>query len=54
MTTPLVPSLVTGGGGGVLQNERGRGACEVLSLKGGAGKVLAMLKGGHRHFWGSF
>ena len=35
----------------------GRGALEVLPLRngrGGAGKVLAMLKGGHNKFWGSF
>ena len=31
------------------------GACEVLPLrKGGAEKVLAILKGGHKKFWGSF
>ena len=30
-------------------------ACEVLPLrKGGAEKVLAMLKGDHKKFWGSF
>ena len=30
-------------------------AREVLPLrKGGAEKVLAMLKGGHKKFWGSF
>ena len=41
-------SLFTGRGG--LQNGRGR-ACEVLPLrKGGAEKVLAMLKGGHIKF----
>ena len=41
----------TGGGGG--------GAREVSHLRkkgggGGAEKVLAMLKGGHKKFWGSF
>ena len=32
------------------------GACDVLPLRkgGGAEKVLAMLKGGHKTFWGSF
>ena len=41
-------------GRGRLQN--GRGAREVLPLRkvGGAEKVLAMLKGGHKKFWGSF
>ena len=33
----------------------GGGACGVLSLrKEVLGKVLAMLKGGHSKFWGSF
>ena len=33
----------------------GGGAREVSPLrKGGAEKVLAMLKGGHNKFWGSF
>ena len=50
-------SLITGRGGGV-QNRR-VGACEVLPLrKGGGGgvaeNVLAMLKRGHKMFWGSF
>ena len=41
-------SLITGTGGG-------GGACEVLPhTKRGAEKVLAMLKGGHKKFWGSF
>ena len=48
---PATPTkgLVTnyGEGGGLLN---GRGACEVLPLR----KVLAMLKGGHNKFWGSF
>ena len=45
-------SLITGRGGG-LQN--GRGAREVLPVrKEGAEKVLSMLKGGHKKFWGSF
>ena len=37
--------------------KREGGGCEVLPLrleKGGAEKVLAMLKGGHKTFWGSF
>ena len=47
--------LVTNYGEGGLQNGRG-GAREVLPLhKGGAEeKVLAMLKGGHKKFWGRF
>ena len=46
-------SLITGRGG--LLNGRGGMACEDLPLwKGGAEKVLAMLKGGHKKFWGSF
>ena len=33
----------------------GGGACEVFPLrKGRLTKVLAMLKGGHKKFWGSF
>ena len=45
--------LTNYGEGGGLQN--GRGAREVLPLrKGWAEKVLAMLKGGHNKFWGSF
>ena len=34
----------------------GGGACEVLTLRkrGGAEKVLVMLKRGHKTFWGSF
>ena len=42
------------GRGGGLQS--GREACEFLTLqKGGAGKVLAMPKGGgHNKFWGCF
>ena len=44
--------LVTNYGEGGLQNG---GACEVLPLrKGGTQKVLAMLKGVHKRFWGSF
>ena len=48
-------SLITGGGGG-LQNGRGGGrSCEVLPLrKGDADKPIAMLKEGHKRFWGSF
>ena len=42
-----------GRGGGYKMG--GGGACEVLPLrKGRAEKVLAMLKGGHKQFWGSF
>ena len=48
-------SLITEmGGGGGLQNEMGRGGSEVLPLQKGkgreAGKVLAMLKVGHKKF----
>ena len=44
-------SLITKGG---LQNGRG-GVREVLPLrKGRAEKVLAILKEGHKKFWGSF
>ena len=46
-------SLVTWKGGGGYKT--GGGACEVLPLrKRGVEKVLAMLKGGHNEFWGSF
>ena len=45
-------SLITGRGGAT---EREGGAREVLPLrKRGAEKVLAMLKGGHKRFWGSW
>ena len=45
-------SLITGRRGGYKTGGR---ACEVLPLrKGGTEKVLAMLKGGHKKFWGSF
>ena len=58
-TASKTKGLVTnyGEGGGGLQNGRGVGAREVLPLRrggGGAQKVLAMLKGGHKKFWGSF
>ena len=44
-------SLITGRGG----YQTGGGAREVLPLrKGEAEKVLAMLKGGHKKFWGRF
>ena len=44
-------SLITGRGG----YKTGGGAREVFPYeKGGAEKVLAMLKGGHKKFWGSF
>ena len=46
-------SLITGRGGGYKTG--GGGAREVLPLrKGGAEKVLAMLKVGYKKFWGSF
>ena len=45
-------SLITGRGG---YKTGGGVAREVLPLrKGGAETVLAMLKGGHNKFWGSF
>ena len=45
-------SLITGRGGAT---KREGGAHEVLPLrKRGAQKVLGMLKGGHKKFWGSF
>ena len=44
-------SLITGRGGG-LQN--GRGWHVKPYEKGGAEKVLAMLKGGYKKFWGRF
>ena len=44
-------SLITGRGG--LQNGRG-GHVKFYPYKTGAEKVLAMLKGGHNKFWGSF
>ena len=50
-------SLITGRGGG-LQHGRGRGHVKFYPDEkgggGGAEKVLAMLKGGHKKFWGSF
>ena len=47
-------SLITERGGGY-KTGGGGGACEVLpQRKGGAEKVLAMLKGRHKRFWGSF
>ena len=50
---PLLTGRWGGGGGGY--NMGGGGACEVLPLqKGGTETVLAMLKGGHNKFWGSF
>ena len=46
-------SLITGRGGGYKTG--GGGACEVLPLrKGVSERVLAMLKGGHKKFRGSF
>ena len=45
-------SLITGRGG--LQNGRGGHVKFYPYKKGGAQKVIAMLKGGHKKFWGSF
>ena len=37
-----------------MQNGRGGGSSEVLPLqKWGGGGVLAILKGGHKKFWGT-
>ena len=41
-------------GGGATKQGGGGGACEGLPLRKGTGKVLAMLKRGHKKFWGSF
>ena len=41
--------------GGATKREGGGGHVKFYPYeKGGAEKVLAMLKGGHRKFWGSF
>ena len=45
-------SLITGRGG--LQNARGGHVKFYPYEKGGAEKVLAILKGGHKKFWGRF
>ena len=46
-------SLITGRGG--LQNGRGGGHVKFFTpMNRGAEKVLAMLKGRHTKFWGSF
>ena len=45
-------SLITGRGG--LQNGRGGHVKFYPYEKGGAEKVLAILKGGHKKFWGRF
>ena len=46
--------LVTNYGEGGLQNGRGGHVKFYPYEKGGAETVLAMLKGGHKKFWGSF
>ena len=54
-TYGLVTNYGEGGGGGYKTG--GGGACEILPQRkrgGGAENVLAMLKGGHNKFWGSF
>ena len=43
-------SLITGRGDYKTGGRGGGGPIQ----KGGSGKVLAMLKGGHKRFWGSF
>ena len=45
-------SLITGRGG--LQNGRGGHVKFYPYEKGGAEKVVAILKGGHKKFWGRF
>ena len=45
-------SLITGRGGGGLQNGRGGGHVKFYPFEKGAEKVLAMLKGGHKKFLG--
>ena len=48
-------SLITGRGGGATKREGGGGHVKFYPYeKGGAEKVLAMLKGGHKKFWGRF
>ena len=57
ITTSRDWSLITERGGGGLQNGRGGGHVKFYTYKkggGGAEKVLAMLKGGHKKFRGSF
>ena len=48
-------SVITGRGGAT-KREGGGGHVKFYPYKkgGGAGKVLAMLKGGHKKFWGRF
>ena len=48
-------SLITGRGGGATKREGGHMKFYPYEKGGGgADKVLAMLKGGHKKFWGSF
>ena len=47
-------SLITGRGGGGYKTGGGGHVKFYPYEKGGAGKVLAILKGGHKKFWGSF
>ena len=42
-----------GGGGGGTKREGGQVKFYPYE-KGGGGEVLAMLKWGHKHFWGNF
>ena len=42
------------GGGGATKREGGGHTKFYPYEKGGAEKVLAVLKGGHKKFWGSF
>ena len=48
--------MVTNYGEGGLQNGRGGGHVKFYPYEkgGGAEKVLAILKGGHKKFWGRF
>ena len=45
-------SLITGRGGATKMEGGGQVKCS--PLKKGGGGILAMLKGGHKRFWGSF
>ena len=52
----IVTNYGGGGGGGGVQKGRGGGHVKFYPYEkgGGAEQVLAMLKGGHKKFWGSF
>ena len=46
--------LLRGGGGVTKREERGHVKFYPYEKRGGTENVLAMLKGGHKLFWGSF